>query len=255
MSKIQLSVTIITFNEEKNIERCLQSVKEIADEIVVVDSFSTDNTKKICQDFGVNFIQNQFDGHIQQKNFAVGQAKNDYVLSLDADEALTEELLQSIATIKENAEQDAYSLNRLTSYCGQWIHHCGWYPDRKIRLWNKNKGKWSGENPHDMVIMQNDVNVQQLKGDLQHYSFPTIASHVETANNFSEIAAKEAVAKGKKIYFVVHILLNPIFTFFSKYILKRGFMDGYYGFVICVLSGYANFLKYTKIWQLKKDDK
>lgn len=255
MGKIQLSVTIITFNEEKNIERCLQSVKEIANEIVVVDSYSTDNTEKICQDFGVNFIHNQFDGHIQQKNYAITQAKYNYVLSLDADETLTEELKQSIAAIKENAEQDAYSVNRLTSYCGQWIHHCGWYPDRKIRLWNKSKGIWGGENPHDMVIMQSDVNVQQLNGDLLHYSFPTIASHVQTANNFSEIAAKEAVTKGKKIYFVVHILLNPVFTFFSKYVLKRGFMDGYYGFVICVLSGYANFLKYTKIWQLKKDGK
>ena len=255
MGKIKLSVTIITFNEDANIERCLQSVTAIADEIVVVDSYSTDGTEKICRNYEVNFIQNKFEGHIQQKNYAVAQTIHDYVLSLDADEALTEELQKSIAQIKNDAQSDAYSLNRITSYCGQWIHYCGWYPDKKIRLWNKNKGEWGGENPHDKVLISEGGKTGHLQGDLLHFSFPSIASHVQTANNFSEIAAIEAVRKGKKIYFAVHILLNPLFTFVSKYFFKLGLLDGFYGFVICVLSGYANFLKYTKIWQLKKDGK
>ncbi|MTI29248.1 glycosyltransferase family 2 protein, partial [Cytophagales bacterium RKSG123] len=150
----KISAVIITYNEEKNIQRCLESLKGVVDEIVVVDSLSTDNTKKICEKFDVHFIENPFEGHIEQKNYAMGCARNDYVLSLDADEALSPKLKESILKVKENWTADFYSFNRLNNYCGQWIRHSGWYPDKKIRLWDRRKGKWGGKNPHDNVVMK-----------------------------------------------------------------------------------------------------
>lgn len=252
MKNVQISAVIITYNEDENIGRCLDSLSNVADEIIVVDSFSQDRTKEICLKKGVKFIQHAFEGHIEQKNYAVNQALNDIILSLDADEALSGELCENILNIKSQWEADGYEINRLTSYCGKWIRHCGWYPDRKIRLWDRNKGKWGGVNPHDKVIMKQDVAVKKIKGDILHYSFPTIQSHIDTLSKFSEIAAQEAVKNNKKINVLVHIVFNPIFTFLNKFFIKLGFLDGYYGFVICAISGFANFVKYTKIRELKK---
>ena len=146
---IKLSVVIITFNEEKNIERCLTSVKDIADEIVVLDSFSKDKTAEICINHGVKFFQHTFDGHIQQKNRAITYANFPHILSLDADETLSSELAESIKKVKQNFSKDGYYINRLTNYCGHWVKHCGWYPDAKLRLWDSRKGQWTGTNPHD----------------------------------------------------------------------------------------------------------
>src|ERR1035437_7666308 len=140
----QISVVIITFNEEKNIERCILSVQDLADDIVVVDSFSTDRTEEICKSHGVRFIQNHFNGHIEQKNFAISKAHFPYILSLDADEQLSEELKKSIQQVKNNWDADGYYFNRLTNYCGQWIRHSSWYPASKLRLWDSRKGKWGG---------------------------------------------------------------------------------------------------------------
>lgn len=142
---IKLSAVIITYNEEDNIERCLESLEKTADEILVVDSFSSDRTAEICKSKGVEFIQHSFEGHIEQKNYALSRASNDYVLSLDADEALSDKLIQSIRAAKQNWSTNGYSVNRLTNYCGKWIRHCGWYPDKKIRLWDKRKGTWGGD--------------------------------------------------------------------------------------------------------------
>ena len=149
-----ISVVIITFNEEKNIGRCLESVKNIADEIVVLDSFSTDKTEEICLQHGASFFQHPFDGHIEQKNRAITYATYPHILSLDADEVLSPELEQSIKAVKENWQADGYYFNRLTNYCGKWIRHCGWYPDRKLRLWDSRKGKWGGVNPHDKYMLE-----------------------------------------------------------------------------------------------------
>lgn len=247
-SPIQLSVAIITYNEERNIERCLRSVQAIADEIVVVDSFSTDRTKEICLAQGVRFIEHPFAGHVEQKNYALGQINHDYVLSLDADEALSEALQQRIAEIKMDCRFAAYRFNRLTNYCGQWIRHCGWYPDTKTRLWKRSAGRWGGENPHDFIQLDKHASVEWIPGDMLHYSFYSIADHATTANKFSEIAAQVAIEKGKKANLFVAVILNPLFTFVKKYVFQQGFRDGYYGFVICVLSAYANFLKYSKIY-------
>ena len=162
----QLSVSIITFNEEKNIARCLDSIKEIANEIVVVDSNSTDNTESICNQYDVRFIKQSFLGYIEQKNFALEKCKYHYVLSLDADECLSNDLIQSIKNIKQNGfDADAYTMNRLSNFCGKWIKYGTWYPDTKLRILDTKKGKWGGTNPHDKLEMQPNSSTVFLKGD------------------------------------------------------------------------------------------
>jgi glycosyltransferase involved in cell wall biosynthesis len=251
-SSIKLSAVIITFNEEDNIGRCIDSVEQTADEVVVVDSFSSDRTAEICQSRGVEFIQHPFEGHIEQKNYAVTCAGNDYVLSLDADEALSEELIASIQAARRSWSADGYTMNRRTQYCGRWIRHSGWYPDKKIRLWDRRQGHWGGVNPHDHVVMQPGSRLAHLSGDLLHYSYPSIRDHVSQINRFSDIAARAALAAGRQSNLLMDICLNPTLTFFKKYILKLGFLDGYEGFVISISTAYGKFLKYIKLRELEK---
>ncbi|MDD4746148.1 MAG: glycosyltransferase family 2 protein [Salinivirgaceae bacterium] len=247
-----ISVVIITFNEEQNISRCLASVMGLADEIVVLDSFSSDGTQEICENYGVNFYQHKFDGHIEQKNRAIGYAKYPHVLSLDADEVLSDELKKSILEIKNNWSRDGFYFNRLTNYCGQWVRHCGWYPDQKLRLWDSRKGAWGGNNPHDEFILQSGCTQQHIKGDLLHYSYHSITEHVKQADNFTNITAQNAYSRGKRSS-VFKVWTLPKWKFFRDYILKRGFLDGYYGYVICKISANATFLKYVKLLQLQKN--
>jgi len=249
---VKISAVVITLNEEKNIGRCLDSLRQVADEIVVVDSYSTDRTRDICSSRGVHFSQHAFEGHIEQKNHAVSCASHDRILSLDADETLSEDLTQSILSVKQNWQYDGYSFNRLTNYCGKWIRHSGWYPDTKLRLWDRRKGQWGGINPHDRVMMTEQGRVLHIGGDLLHYSYPSIRDHIDTINRFSEIAARAAQADGRKANLVLDIIANPALTFLKKYFLKLGMLDGYEGFVIAVHTAYGKFLKYIKLRELNK---
>ncbi len=250
----KLSVTVITFNEEKNIERCLKSVLPVADEIIVVDSFSKDRTREICEKYQVVFIEHPFEGHIQQKNYALDQATYDHILSLDADEALTPELQKSILAIKQgNWTDEAYKFNRLTNFCGKWIKHTGWYPDTKVRLWNKKHGRWGGVNPHDKVVLENNIQAKHITGDLLHYSFYTLDQHMDQINKFSSIRAQEMHQSGRKVTWL-KILLSPPIKFLKHYFLFGGFRDGYSGYVISKNSAHAVFLKYMKLKYLKMED-
>ncbi len=249
---IKLSAVVISFNEAKNIGRCLDSLLGIADEIVVVDSYSTDQTKEICKRRHVHFLEHAFEGHIEQKNYAVACATFDRVLSLDADEVLSEPLKQSIMATKRHWRCDGYSFNRRTYYCGRWIRHSGWYPDTKLRLWDRNKGRWGGVNPHDRVILDNQYRIGHLAGDLHHFSYHSINDHIRQINSFSEIAAQSAAAEGRKAHLLLDIVFNPLLTFLKKYILKLGILDGYPGFMIAVHSAYGKFLKYIKLRELNK---
>ena len=168
-----LSAVIITFNEEQNIERCIKSVKEVADEIIVLDSFSTDQTVNIARSSGAVVYQEKFRGYIGQKNLAIQLASYDYVLSLDADEALDEELAAYILQVKKDFSRRAYRVNRCTNYCGHFIRHGLWYPDRKIRLFDRRCARWAGMNPHDKIEVDNNFSTGQLAGDILHYSFST----------------------------------------------------------------------------------
>lgn len=251
---IKISAVIITFNEEKNIERCIKSLTNIADEIVVVDSFSTDGTEEICKAHNVRFISHKFDGHIEQKNWARKQVAHNVVLSLDADEALNETLAASILELKGNWQYDAYKMNRLTNYCGKWIKHTGWYPDTKVRLWNNKMGHWTGENPHDEFKLFDDkVTIGFLKGDLLHYSYHHPSDHDKQIEYFTNIAAKSFVEKGKKPFFM-QAYLSSFLKFIKCYFIKLGFLDGKEGWIISKKSSYAAYLKYKKINTLLKGD-
>jgi len=244
----KISVVIITFNEERNIHRCLESVLPVADEIVVVDSLSTDRTEQICSEFDVCFVKQEFLGYIEQKNFALQFAKNDYVLSLDADEALSENLKSSILEAKNNFSAQGYTMNRLTNYCGKWVRHCGWYPDRKLRLFNKNLGRWGGINPHDKFLFDKNEQIQHLQGELLHYSYYTLNDHYEQVEKFTDIAAKAYFEKGKKVT-LLKLWFSPIVKFIRDYIFLLGFLDGLTGLRICYISAGATHKKY---WKLKK---
>ncbi len=249
---VKLSVVIITFNEEKNIERCLNSVKEIADEIIVLDSFSTDKTEEICKKQGVKFFQHKFDGYTSQKNRVITFAENNYILSLDADEVLSEKLINSIIKIPENPPFDAYDFNRLNIYCEKPIKHTSWYPDRKIRLWNKNKGKWDGDKIHEIVKTEQQANVGFLKGDLLHFSFNSIEEHITQANKFSTIRAEEYFKKNKSLL-LLKAVFAPQYHFFRNYFVKLGFLEGYYGFIISAIIAFEVFLKYVKAFHMSKN--
>lgn len=247
MSAVKLSVVIITFNEQQNIEDCLKSVLKVADEIVVVDSFSTDQTKNICEKYSVRFMENAFAGHIQQKNFAMQQATYDVVLSLDADERLDERLIRDVLEVKSNFAADGYRVNRLNNYCGKFVHFGEWNPDWKIRLWDRRKGAWGGENPHDKVIMKPGSNVKKLKGRLLHFTYRNPTDHFLQMHKFSEIAANEAFKKGKRTNFIIHQIFYPYFIFMKVYFFKLGFLDGATGFILALHAAYYRFLKYAKL--------
>jgi glycosyltransferase involved in cell wall biosynthesis len=253
LTRVKISATIITLNEEKKIEDCLQSLVGVADEIIVVDSGSHDQTEKICAKYAVRFIMNPFEGYIAQKNYALTQSSYNYILSLDADERLSDELRSSILKAKDNwGDVGGYAVNRFNNYCGKWIRFCGWYPDRKIRLWDKRKGVWGGEDPHDKVTISGSE-VKQLKGDLLHYAYFTVDEHLKQMHRFAEIAAKAKFKNGKKPLFLIHVVLNPMFKFFRKYVLQLGFLDGYYGFVFCATSSALNFYKYLRLYEYHRN--
>lgn len=244
-----ISVVIITFNEEKNIERCLQSVQGVADEIVVLDSLSTDRTREICQRFDVKFLEQPFLGYVEQKNRALEFATYPHVLSLDADEVLSDELKRAILKVKENWEHDGYCFNRLTNYCGTWVRHCGWYPDRKLRLFDKRKGRWSGSMIHERYLLDGNVAPSHIQGDLLHYSYYTIDQHIDQIRKFTTTMAQVQFEKGKYPGLAT-LVLNPLWCFIRQYFVRLGFLDGFHGLVICTLSACANFIKYAKTREL-----
>lgn len=247
-----LSAVIITYNEEHNIRRCLESLSNLADEILVVDSGSLDGTVDICKSMGAVVIHQPFLGYIEQKNFATSKATYDWVLSLDADEALTTELLASIRKTMQNPSADGYTMNRLTNYCGTWVRHGGWYPDAKLRLFNRTKGEFTGVNPHDRYRLRLGSSMQHLKGDLLHYSFNSLTEFIRQQDRFSTIGALAMFNMGKKSS-LAKILYKPIARFLKMYVLKAGFLDGLTGFTIAVNNAHAVFLKYLRLYYLQHD--
>ncbi len=247
----KISVVIITLNEERNIGRCIKSVQGIADEILVVDSFSSDKTEEIVESLGAKFVRHRFEDFVEQHIYADQLAAHDHILTIDADEEVTKELAASIMVVKKYWKCDAYFMNRMTNYCGKWIKHSGWYPDKKLRLYDRRKGKWVGKKVHERFTMIEGSTTGHLKGDLKHYSFYTISQHVIQANKFTDLTAQAAYEQGKRSS-LLKIFFNPIFKFVRDYVFNFGFLDGYYGFIICQVSANATFLKYIKIRQLQK---
>ncbi len=244
---VGISVIVITFNEGKNLGRCLASVAGVADELLVVDSNSTDDTVAVAAQYGARVLQHAFEGYAQQKNFATEQATHDWILSLDADEELTPALKESILKVKAAPEKSVYKMSRLTNYCGRWIRHAGWYPDHQTRLYDRRAGRWQELRVHEYWKADDAQAVTGvLRGDLLHYSFTSVSQHVQKIERYTELAAIAAAERGKQAG-LLKIIFSPLWHFISEYFLKLGFMDGFHGWVICRLSAYAAFVKYTKI--------
>jgi glycosyltransferase involved in cell wall biosynthesis len=249
---IQISAVIITFNEELNITRCIESLKKVADEIIVVDSYSTDDTANVAASLGAKVISCKFDGYGTQKDFAQNQATYQWVLSLDADEVISPELEASLLVVKQGPTYGAYKVNILTSYCGKWIKHCGWYPQPKVRLWNRSKGVMSSDKVHEeWHLFDKYATLGHLKGDLLHYSYNTISDHMRKIEQYSEIKAHVDIDKGKTVS-LIKLWLAPKFEFFIDFVIRKGFLDGYYGYIICRNSAFYTYVKYAKIRQYSK---
>ncbi len=251
---VKLSVVILTYNEERNIERCIRSVEDLADDLLVVDSLSTDRTREIALSLGARIIDQAFLGYKEQKNFGLDHAKYDHVLSLDADEALDEKLLEAVKKAKQSFSADGYSMNRLTNYCGKWIRHSGWYPDVKIRLFDRRKARWKGRNPHDRLEMHKGSNVVHLPGDILHYSFYSVEEHKAQIKRFTEISAKARFDEGQRSS-LLKVWISPAAKFFKSYFVKLGILDGYSGWMISRYSAYATFLKYRLLLRLQQENK
>ncbi len=244
---IKISAVIITHNEEQNIARCIQSVQGIADEIVVVDSFSDDKTAQVAESFGARVVYHTFKDFGDQKTFAIEQSAYDWVLSVDADEAVSPELEQSILKEKAAPRFDGYNINILANYCGKWIRHCGWYPQPKLRFFNKHKCHMNANKVHESIVkVDKKVRIGFLDGNILHYSYNSISDHTKKIELYSELAAMNAIDKGERIPWI-KILVGPSWKFIYNFILRGGFLDGYLGYVICKNIAYAGFIKYVKI--------
>lgn len=247
-----LSVVIITFNEEKNIRRCIESVKPVADEVIVVDSFSNDRTVEIALSLGARVKQSAFDGYIKQKNKAINEASNHFVLLLDADEFLSDELAASVLKAKHDYTCRAYSMKRCNIFRGRYIRHGLWYPDKKLRLFDKRYGHCGGLDPHDIIVMEQKTEVKLLKGDLFHHTFETVEAYRRRNNEVSTVIAQSLFDAGiKKPKY--KIILSPLWSFINGYFLRLGFLEGYNGFVIALLTTQQSFLKYQKLRQLQRE--
>ncbi len=245
-----ISAIIITYNEEKKIQHCISSVRRVADDIVVVDSFSKDKTKKICEGNGIRFFEHEFISYAEQKNFAVSLAKYDHILSLDADEYLSKELEKSIQQVKKTWTHEAYKMNRLSSYDEKWIRNGSWYPDRQLRLWNRKFGSWGGANPHERVILQNGIEVKHLKGDLLHRSYDNSEITLNKIQLYSGIFAKYNVSK--RFITVFGIIVHTSFAFFKSYFLKRGILDGFEGLAVAMAVANHTYYKYAKLYEANR---
>ena len=237
--KNKLTSTIITFNEERNIGRCIDALKLISDEIIVLDSYSTDQTVAICTAKGVKVVQREWKGYSNAKNHLNQLASNEYIFSVDADEAPDEKLQEAILKEKEKGLNGVYSVNRLTNYCGQWIKHSGWYPDVKIRIFPNSKSEWQGEYVHEELVIEGNPKPVLLEGHLLHYSYYSQEGHRERADQYSKLTAMKMYKKGKRVG-PLKPYISALGRFFAMYIIKAGFLDGKAGFTIARISAQSN---------------
>ncbi len=240
---MKISAAIITFNEERNIARVVESLR-CCDEILVLDSGSNDRTVEIAEKLGARVVEASWHGYAAQKNIAAELATYDWVLSLDADESLSEALEAEIWQIKKSGPKfDGYTVPRLAQYLGRWILHSGWYPDRKIRLFNRFKARWVGDFVHESVRVEGSVG--HLQSNLLHFTCSSISEHLRTMDRYTTLAAQEIASRQNDIS-VSRLLFDPPWTFFRTYVLKRGFLDGVEGLAIAYMAAFYNFAKYSK---------
>lgn len=250
---MKLSVVIITLNEEDRIEDTLKSCTEIADEIVVVDGYSTDRTVEIAEKYEAKIYKNQFIDFGSQKNFALDKAENQWVLNLDSDERISEMLEKEVRELKQIPEKEideaGFLIKRKTFYLGRWIKHSGWYPDRKLRLFRKDKSRWQGR-IHEGLILEGKT--KKIEGDILHYTYRNITDHINRLNRYSHMQAEDIARKKKKLLFLRALLLPPV-TFIRFYLWKLGILDGLPGLVIALVSSWATAMKYLKAIEMRRE--
>ncbi len=240
---MKITATIITLNEERNVARAIESLR-CADEILIVDSGSVDRTVELAQNLGVRVLEAGWRGFAAQKNWAAEQAQHDWILSLDADEALSEALEAEIWSLKKTGPRfDAYTMPRLARYLGRWILHSGWYPDRKVRLYDRRKAKWVGDFVHESV--RPDGRVGHLESNILHFTCDSLSEHLRTLDRYTTLAAQELVARKIPVP-LWRLILDPAWTFVKTYVVKRGFQDGLEGLIIAYMAAFYVFLKYSK---------
>jgi glycosyltransferase involved in cell wall biosynthesis len=249
VTAMPLSVCIITYNEEENIQGALETVKWV-DDIVVVDSHSTDRTVTIARAYTERVFVRDWPGFVAQKNFAVEQTRHAWVLNIDADERLSPALQEEIQRLCATGMQaDAYYIPRRAYFLDCWIAHSGWYPDYKLRLFRKSQARWHGGDVHESVRVTGTVGY--LHSDLWHYTYRDLAHNLQTIDRYSTFGAQQLFAVGKRAHWY-DVTLRPALTFVRKYFLCQGFRDGYPGLFIAVLTSYSNFAKYAKLWELQR---
>ncbi len=245
---IKISATIITFNEERNVARVIESLR-CCDEILVLDSGSNDRTVEIATKLGARVVEASWHGYAAQKNIAVELASHDWILALDADESLSEALEAEIWQIKKSGPKHAgYTMPRMAQYMGRWILHGGWYPDRKIRLFDRRTAKWVGEYVHESVSVKGSVG--HLKSNLLHFTCDSLSEHLRSMDGYTTLAAQEIASRETEIRFS-RLLFDPMWTFFRTYVLKRGYMDGVEGLSIAYMAALYNYVKYAKARGMK----
>ena len=249
--RLPLSVAVISFNEEDDIGRTLESIADIASEIIVVDSHSTDRTREVAENSGAKVYEEDWKGHIDQKNSALRKCTQEWILFLDCDEVVSNHLKQSIVNAVTHPAADGYFVNRKTSYLGKMLEHA-WQPDRKLRLVKSSSSpQWGGYNPHDVLSIKGKT--ARIKGDLIHYSYQDIQDHFGKAVAYSRIVAHAYAERGRRFH-ILNLIANPIVAFMMEFIGKRGFLDGVRGFAVAVSVTFYTFLKYLYLWEneLKK---
>src|SRR5215831_11466436 len=230
---MKITATIITLDEERKIARAIESLR-CCDEILILDSGSTDRTVELATNLGARVIEAGWRGYAGQKNWAAGQAAHDWILSLDADEALSEALEAEIWNVKKNGPRyDSYTMPRLARYLGRWIMHSGWYPDRKVRLYDRRKSHWIGEFVHESV--QVGGRLGHLESNILHFTCDSLSEHMKTMDRYTTLAAQELVARKVKV--PMHkLILDPAWTFCKTYFIQRGFLDGAEGLTIAHMA-------------------
>jgi len=240
---MKITATIITQDEETSIARAMESLR-CCDEILVIDSGSSDRTLELARNLGARVIESPWRGYAGQKNWAASQASNDWILSLDADEALSEALEGEIWTLKKKGpEFDAYTMPRLAQYLGRWILHSGWYPDRKVRLYNRNKAHWVGDFVHEGVEVKGAVG--HFESNLLHFTCESLSEHLKRMDRYTTLAAQQLVSQ-KAVIPTRRLTLDPAWTFLRTYFFQRGFLDGLEGLTIAYMAALYTFLKYAK---------
>jgi glycosyltransferase involved in cell wall biosynthesis len=248
----RISAVVITKNEARNVERCLRSLAPVADEIVVVDDLSTDGTPALCEQLGARVVEQAWLGFGPQKNFANGLARHPWILSVDADEALDPALQRAVLAAKTAGLAGAYEVCRLNWYYGRFIRHGLEYPDRKVRLFPKDRASWDDSLVHEGLRLPEALPVTRLGGHLLHYTYARLEEHVAKANRYTSLAAEEAARRGASPS-LARMFGSPLAVLVKAYLLRRGFLDGLHGMVLAALHAHAAFLKHAKLWDLRSN--